>query len=97
MKQFFVAVALLGMTVLGGCTTDEIQATRTQYEAIVPPDTLYECPAKPARPTEPVTDKKVAEFIVKLDRAHSICSHSLQAIKAFAAQAQLSVEQNQPQ
>jgi|SRR6185369_14116568 len=84
---------------LAGCTADQeaqVQAIRTQYQAIVPPESLYQCPSKPARPSGPLTDRKVAEFIVKLDNAHSICSHSLEAIKAFATQAKLSVERNQP-
>lgn len=96
-KLIFLA-ALVALT-LGGCTWDEqqqIQAIRTQYEVITPPESLYECPGKPPRPTNPVTDRKVAEFIVKLDNAHSVCSHSLKALKAFADQAKLSVEQNQP-
>lgn len=95
------AILLAGLVALAlaGCTTDQVQqvqAIRTQYQAIIPPDSLYQCPGKPARPTGQLTDRKVAEFIVRLDNAHSVCSHSLEAIRTFATQAKLSIERNQP-
>ncbi len=89
----FLAAAGLG---LAGCNENQVIEYQTQYRAIVPPDVLYQCPGKPAKPTAPVTDKKVAEFIVKLDNAHSVCSKSLDAIRAFAEQAKLTVETNNP-
>jgi hypothetical protein len=97
-KNTRVLFALLGLFALTGCNEDAatIDQIRTQYVAIVPPNTLYECPKKPARPVPDadgkIKDSQVAEFIVKLDSAHSICSKSLKAIKAFADQAKLRVE-----
>jgi hypothetical protein len=97
-KNTRVLAVIFGLLFVAGCTTDQqaqFDMARTQYVAIVPPDTLYACPAKPPRPTAPdgkIKDSQVAEFLVKLDHAHSICSKSLKAIKAFAAQAKLKVE-----
>lgn len=99
MKKLLTAIALGMGLVLAGCDQAAIQEYKTQYQAIVPPDTFYECPGKPPRPTAPggkIMDRQVAEYIVRLDRAHSICSRSLQAIKAFAEQAKLTVEQTSP-
>lgn len=95
--KFLSALAIIGTIFLAGCVTDEptIQQYKTEYKAIVPPDTLYQCPGKPPKPTAPggkIMDSQVAEYIVKLDRAHSICSKSLEAIRAFAQQAKLQVE-----
>lgn len=96
-KAILIGFALMASLGLGACQTDQatIQEYKTEYRAIVPPESLYQCPGKPPGPKAPgghITDSQVAEYIVKLDRAHSICSKSLQAIKAFAAQAQLTVE-----
>lgn len=96
MKFALIAVAAASL-LLAGCQTDQaaIQEYKTEYRAIVPPESLYQCPAKPPGPKAPgghITDSQVAEYIVKLDRAHSICSKSLEAIRAFARQAQLTVE-----
>jgi hypothetical protein len=95
MKKLMTILALGTALVLAGCETDGVKPEAlTQYQAIVPPNTLYSCPGKPTRPTGTLTDAKVAEYIVRLDRAHSVCSKSLTHIKAFADQAKLAVEQN---
>lgn len=92
-----VSVVVIGLG-LASCQTDQIQQTMTQYVAVVPPDTFYQCPGKPPRPKIPkggaMMDSQVAEYIVRLDNAHSICSRSLQAIRAFAARSKLSIEKN---
>ena len=97
--NYKLAFAIMALFALVGCTTDEqaqLDQVKTQYVAIVPPDSLYECPKKPARPKPDadgkIKDSQVAEFLVRLDSAHSICSKSLKAIKAFAAEAKLRVE-----
>jgi hypothetical protein len=99
MNSFFRIAGAAALTLfLVGCNEDaaQIAQIRTQYVAIVPPDTLYECPKKPARPAAgadgTIKDSQVAEFLVKLDAAHSICSRNLKAIRAFATQAKLKVE-----
>jgi hypothetical protein len=97
MKKLITVVALGAGLLLAGCQEHEIQMYKTQYQAIVPPDTFYECPKRPPRPTAPegkIRDSQVAEYIVRLNAAHAVCSRSLQAIKAFAEQAKLQVEMN---
>jgi len=97
MKKLLSVLVLLGIGIfVTGCNEQQVAEFKTQYRAIVPPDTFYECPGKPPRPVAPegkIRDSQVAEYIVRLDRAHSICSRSLQAIRAFANQAKLTVEQ----
>jgi hypothetical protein len=88
-------VILLG-AVLGGCVTDQKQIPveyRTKYEAVIPPDSLYQCPKHPTPPSsKKLTDRKVAEYLVKLDNGYKICSKSISAIRAFATEAKLTVE-----
>jgi hypothetical protein len=97
MKKFAIILALGASMFLAGCQHDEIQMYKTQYQAIVPPDTFYECPKRPPRPTAPegkIRDSQVAEYIVRLNQAHAVCSRSLEAIREFARQAKLTVETN---
>lgn len=102
MNSFFrkisVTAAVLGSLALAGCVEDDnqIEQIRTQYVAIVPPDTLYECPKRPDKPPVDaqghMKDSQVAVYLVKINEAHRVCSKSLHAIKAFADQAKLKVE-----
>ncbi len=92
-------VILIAMALaLSGCNQAAITQYRTQYQAVIPPDTLYECPATPAKPRiSTLKDSQIAEYMVRLDRAHKICSRSITALKAFADQAKLTIEAVPPQ
>lgn len=96
--KFAIPLILVGFLLTGCQTTDIPPEYRTQYVAIVPPDSLYQCPKKPAAPNpDTMTNKQAMEYLVRLDNGYNICSRSLRAIKAFADQANLSVQKNQPQ
>lgn len=100
MKPILLALAVMAGFSVGGCVLDQSQVPPeyTRYIAVIPPNSLYQCPAKPAAPdADTLTDTQVAEYLVKLDNGYSICSRSLKAIKAFADGAALSVQKNRPQ
>lgn len=93
-KMMRLAVFAVVGLILAGCqTTQEEQAQLTRLVAVIPPNTLYQCPPKPKKPDiKHLRDSQVAEYIVKLDEAHSICSRSLQAIRRFAQETKTTVE-----
>jgi hypothetical protein len=88
----FLAVAL------AGCQTtsdgDLLKAAiKNQTVVIVPPEAMYNCPGKPKPPAATgLTDAKVAKYIVRLDRAHSLCFNSIQSLKDYIRQARARVE-----
>lgn len=92
-----VAIAALGTLFLAGCqTTDEAlyaAGVKQKLIVVVPPESLYQCPGKPARPNpDTLTDKQTAKYLVRIDAAHTKCFNSVAAVKDYIGKAKARIE-----
>ena len=93
MKKLMLAGALLGAVALAGCDEQQVQLYRTQLQVVIPPEQLYQCPVLRNLPAyKTLTDLQVARVLVELHRNNLTCRASLDAIRAFLANAQITAQ-----
>lgn len=84
MKKIILICSLL---FLAGCGTTRTTITKEVPVVIKPPETLYECPIIDKYPTN-VTNKRLAETIVKLDKNNKICHKNINSIRKYVEEAE---------
>lgn len=92
-----LGVGLIGIT-LSGCGTfksDTSTTIVTQQRVVIiePPRTLYRCPQVSELPDpDTLTNQEVANIIVELSEANSVCKTNIDAIRDYVARAKANVE-----
>jgi hypothetical protein len=99
MYKFFTILVLGAALMTAGCQTTDADilraAIQNQTVVIVPPDAMFNCPGKPTPPSATgLTDKKVAKYLVRLDRAHTLCFTSMQSLRDYIGQARIRIERD---
>lgn len=79
-----LAVVVMGVMTLAGCTTTKIVTVPVPEMVQVPPDFLT-CDTVKYPSPDTLTDKQVARLIVKLDTALRDCRGDLESIKKLQA------------
>lgn len=84
------SISLLFLLVLlGSCTSKDVVLTETKPLVIKPPASMYDCPTIQTWPRVPgMTDKDVANLLVKLYKNNETCKHSLDAIRSYLDEAE---------
>lgn len=95
MKKLLAIIPILMF--LTACDPDQLAQVQYQYQVVLAPNSLYNCPVVTRWPKiETLTDLQVANLIVKLAQDNHICASSLASIKKYYADASARIEGRNP-
>ena len=85
--------ALLGLSLLAGCSTDPQVVIKTEYRVVKPEQSYYQCDVVNLPNPETLTDIQIAALINDLVKANKVCKNSLDAIKQYIDSAEKILEE----
>lgn len=86
MKFALLGMALVGVSLLAGCSTTKVPVIKERVVVATVPSSYYICPVVKTLPNpDALTNAQVAGLILTLDQNNHTCKNSLDVIKAYQA------------